>query len=323
MKNNEGTQVIKTRAVKGNAFAFSGHETFVFRYGWLKKAVDAISVKPDTFTSDDAMVVLGVGKNMVHSIRHWAIAARILEERPSTRGAQLSTTPLGKLLFGANGFDPYLEDINSLWILHWNLTTNERRGTTWCWAFNLLTAHEFTRESLETLFSEELQRRGAKVPSENSLGRDIDCFLRTYATPRDHKGSVLEDSLDCPLVELQLIEEDVAPGLFYFKRGDQNTLADEVFVYALLEFWQRIAPQRETLAFADIAYGFTSPGSSFKLDENSLVERLEGLERATQSSLLYAETAGLKQVYKRKTVEPLAFLEKYYERVETGVLREA
>jgi len=311
------------RTSKELSVAFSGHETFVFRYGWLKKAVDAVTERTDAFSSDDAMVDLGVGKNMVRSIRHWALATRILEESTGTRGAHLSCTALGKVLFGSQGLDPYLEDINSLWLLHWNLVSNERRSTSWSWAFNLLSDNEFTRESLTSLITDELQRRGAKLPSSNSLGRDIDCFIRTYAVPRDKKTLVLEDSLDCPLVELQLVEEDVAPGLFYFRRGEQNTLANELFVYALLDFWDRTAPNRETLAFADIAYGFGSPGSSFKLDENSIAERLDSLERTTEGSLQYADTAGLKQVYRRGALEPLRFLNSYFERVETSVLRGA
>jgi len=321
MKPSKETQ--PTRVASENALAFSGHETFVFRYGWLKKAIDAVADNPETFVSEDAMSVLGVGKNMVRSIRYWALATRVLEEEPKTRGAKLKPTALGQLLLGQSGLDPYLEDVNSLWALHWNLSTNERRCTTWCWAFNLPAGNEFTRESLEILFGEELLRRESKVPSENSLGRDIDCFLRTYATPRDHRDSVLEDSLDCPLVELQLLEEDEAPGLFYFRRGEQNTLSDEVFVYALLDFWQRVAPNRETLAFADIAYGFASLGSSFKFDENSLVERLERLERTTAGSLLYTETAGLKQVYRQRPLNPLTIFEQHYEHAENTVLRGA
>ena len=111
------------------------------------------------------------------------------------------------MLFGPGGVDPYLEDVNSLWLLHWNLATNERRSSTWCWGFNLLTSSEFTRDSLASLISDELQRRGAEIPSDNSLRPDIDCFIRTYVAPRDYRLIVLEDSLDCPLVELQLIEE--------------------------------------------------------------------------------------------------------------------
>lgn len=307
------------RATKNSSLAFSGHETFVFRYGWLKKAVDAICERADALSSDEAMVTLGVGKNMVRSVRHWALATQVLDETPSTRGSDLSCSSLGGMLLGPQGFDPYLEDINSLWLLHWKLVTSERRSTTWLWAFNLLTENEFTRDSLASLIRGELQRRGAKPPSDNSLERDIDCFIRTYAAPRDKKASVLEDTLDCPLVELQLIEEDVAPGLFYFKRGEQKTLADEIFLYALLDFWDRTASHRETLAFAEIAYGFGSPGSVFKLDENTIAERLERLERISKGSLSYAETAGLQQVYRHRSVDRFAALKSLYGRIEISV----
>jgi hypothetical protein len=67
-------------------FSFSGHETFVFRYTWLKKAVDAVSFDPRIFGQDDAIVTLGVGKNMVRSIRHWGLATGTLEEEPKSRG---------------------------------------------------------------------------------------------------------------------------------------------------------------------------------------------------------------------------------------------
>src|ERR1035437_1834804 len=86
-------------ATKGNVralptFSFSGHETFVFRYGWLKKAYDAVRENPQSFGDDQAIVTLGVGKNMVRSIRHWALATGVLAEEPKTRGMQLCTTPL-------------------------------------------------------------------------------------------------------------------------------------------------------------------------------------------------------------------------------------
>lgn len=305
---------------RGRPLSFSGHETFVFRYGWLKKAVDATEENPEIFASDQAMVVLGVGKNMVRSIRHWALATRVIEEEPRTRGAKVRVTELGKFLLGARGNDPYLEDINSLWILHWNLATNEERSTTWTWTFGLLPSNEFTRDSLAALVRDELQRRDLKGPSENSLRRDIDCFIRTYVVDKTAKGIVLEDSLDCPLVELDLVEEEATSGLFRIRRGPQNTLADEVFVWALIEFWTRAAQDRETLAFSRIAYEFASPGSVFKLDENSLVERLDRLEQLTNGKLAYGETAGLKQLYRRSRVRSFDFLESYYRASQAPVL---
>ncbi|MEK7994347.1 MAG: DUF4007 family protein [Planctomycetota bacterium] len=301
--------------------SFSGHETFVFRYGWLKKAVDAVRENPSIFTSEDAMVVLGVGKNMVRSIRHWGLAAGVLDEEPRTRGARLKPAELGEFLFGERGQDPYLEEPNSLWLLHWKLASSERRSTAWCWAFNLFGSNEFTRDSLTALIQDELRRRNLKPPSDHSLRRDVDCLVRCYTAPKGLRGAVLEDTLDCPLVELHLLYED-ASGVFAFRRGFQTTLGDEAFVYALVDFWNRVAPGRESLAFSQIAYACGSPGNAFKLDENSLIERLERLQQVTQGRLEYTETAGLKQVYRHGDVPVLDFLARYYEhsdpRVEIG-----
>src|SRR5438552_2795838 len=90
--------------------SFSGHETFVLRYGWLKKGFDAAVKNPSVFTAEDAVVDLGVGKNMVRAIRHWGLACGVLREEPKTRGLRLTPTDFGNFLFGNSGQDPYLED---------------------------------------------------------------------------------------------------------------------------------------------------------------------------------------------------------------------
>src|SRR5271156_3198386 len=98
---------------------FSGHETFPFRYPWLKKGFDAVREHGNAFLRDDAITTLGVGKNMVRSIRHWCLAAGVLEEDRSA--GILRMTSLGKLLFADRGLDPFLEDPATLWILHWQI----------------------------------------------------------------------------------------------------------------------------------------------------------------------------------------------------------
>jgi hypothetical protein len=304
-----------SRLVQNSApsVSFSGHETFVFRYPWMKKAVDAVLEEPAIFASNSAMMRLGIGKNMVRSMRHWGLASRVLQEVPRTRGTQLAVGPLGQFLFGSDGRDPYLEDVNSLWLLHWNLATNEARCTTCCWIFNLFPSNEFTRDSLTVFAQLEAHKRQIKIASENSLRRDIDCFLRTYTASRGLKGAVAEDSLDCPLVELGFLLDDRAWGTFHFRRGVQPSLSDEVFTACLLEFWERAAPDRDSLAFNEVAYGFGSPGLVFKLNEDSLSDRLERVESVTQGRLCYAETAGLKQLYRRSAVNPFELLERHYE----------
>lgn len=291
--------------------SFSGHETFTLRHGWLKKALDAVRTNPHAFMKDSAMVDLGVGKNMVRSIRHWSLAADVVREMPGTRGTELAATDFGTLIFGPQGADPFLEDLNTLWLIHWKLATNERRSTGWCWMFNLVHTDEFTRDSLFDLFTAELKRRNISSPSASSLQRDIDCALRTYVGTRT-RAELLEDSLECPLVELQLITAASDGILYRFSRGPKPSLSDQVFLSCLLEFWDTNRSP-DSLAFSEIAFATGSPGSVFKLDENSIAVRLEQLETVTNGALIYDETAGLKQVYRRKKIDKEVALDRHYQ----------
>ena len=69
-------------------YRFSGHQTFAFRYGWLEKGVKGVAASPGIFAAEDAIVQLGVGKNMVESIRHWCLATQMLEEKPDPADKQ-------------------------------------------------------------------------------------------------------------------------------------------------------------------------------------------------------------------------------------------
>jgi len=75
-----------------------------------------------------------------------------------------------------------------------------------------------------------------------------------------------------------------------------------------------------TLAFSEIAYRKGSPGTVFRLDENSLADRLERLDTLTNGELVYTETAGLRQVYRHADLNPKEILEEHYAKV--GEFRE-
>lgn len=107
---------------------FSGHETFPLRYGWLQKAYKAV-VESDSakdaariFRNPESIARFGVGRNMVSSIRYWAIAVGILADNRD----EIKVSWLGDLLFGTHGVDPYLEQDSSLWLLHWHLASRTR-----------------------------------------------------------------------------------------------------------------------------------------------------------------------------------------------------
>jgi hypothetical protein len=182
--------------------SFSGHETFPFRYPWLKKGFDAVhDGDRGVFLRDDAITTLGVGKNMVRAIRHWCLTAGVLEENRDEPGT-VRPTSLGILLLADDGLDPYLEDPATLWLLHWQIASCQARATTWFWTFSYYNEPEFTRESLFSALFNWAQTLGGKKVASSSVKRDVEVFLRTYVRPRQARGNGTEDTIDCPLVEL-------------------------------------------------------------------------------------------------------------------------
>jgi hypothetical protein len=292
-------------------FSFSGHETFSLRHGWLKKGVDGISKESSFFSPEEGMINLGVGKNMVQSIRYWCLATQIIQEDPEKRG-KLVPSDLGKNIFLEGNLDPYLEDSATIWLLHWYLATNVNHATTWFWMFNHCNYSEFTKEKIAFEIQFWLERQGyKKTVSENTLKRDIDCFLRTYVVSRQTKGSVSEDSLDCPLTDLRLITELDDGKTYQFERGSKDSLPDEIFVYALEKFW-RMKERPENIALSKMLSEVGSPARIFKLDENSVVHRLEKIEAISDGAIVYDETAGLKQIYRRREIDLTNLLENCY-----------
>jgi hypothetical protein len=86
-----------------------------------------------------------------------------------------------------------------------------------------------------------------------------------------------------------------------------------VFAFALNEFWGRHAPTASTLSVEAISYEPGSPGRVFKLDENSVVERLAAMEQVTRERLVWSDSAGVRQVLRVKPItNPLSLLASAY-----------
>ena len=295
--------------------SFSGHETFPVRYAWLKKAVDAVDGDGCAFQADDAMVRFGVGKNMVSSIRHWGVVTGMLaeaEERCGGRVRQLQATDLGRSLFRDEGWDPFLEDPGSLWLLHWQIASEPLKATTWWWVFNQFPGTVFTRgEILEALQALGSQQGWTRV-TEATLKRDIDVFLRTYA-PQGRQHGVLEDTLDCPLAELGVVRASSGAQSYALVRSDHESLPDEIFAWALAEHLARRPSQTQSVTLEELSFGNGAPGRVFCLDEPGLLGRLDRIEALTEGGVVFDETAGLKQVYVHRAPDPATLLHRYYD----------
>jgi hypothetical protein len=304
-------------ANKRRKYKFSGHQTFAFRYGWLEKGVRGMLDKHDLFFRDDAPVHLGVGKNMVESIRHWCNVTQLIEEDPEHKkagGTALRVSTIGQRLLAEDGWDPYLEDDASLWLVHWLLVSNPVIGTTWQIAFSLFQRPDFTKRELMDHVAAFAEKHSVVV-NESSISRDVDCFIRTYTAGRaTAKQAVAEESFDCPLQELGLLQSSPDSELYRFSVGAKPSLPSHVFGHALSGYFDAVRAGRNTLSVQECLYGPGSPGQAFKLDENTLVAHVEELEKITRGKVALDETAGLAQIYRRGEMDSLKLLESYYRR---------
>lgn len=286
---------------------FSGHETFPLRYGWLKKAYDRVAEtqhEDDNRSAcwdDDAIARFGVGKNMVGSMRYWAKATGIIDEPQKTNAVR--TTRLGDMLFGPQGFDPYMEHPATLWLIHWQLAARSEK-TTWFWAFSHYPAITFERDSLIKKLERLAKERNWSRVATTTIRNDVACYIRTYVARQPSGKAGHDDALESPLTELGLIKAVGKKDGFRFVRGPKSTLGDGVFIYALLDFWSQYTGA-STLSFEAIAHAPGSPGRVFAFDENDVADRLAVLDNVSGGALRWSETAGLKQVVRTvETYEP-------------------
>jgi hypothetical protein len=106
--------------------------------------------------------------------------------------------------------------------------------------------------------------------------------------------NVLEESLGCPLQELGLIQilpDGGKDEILQFDRGPKHGLTGQVFGYALLDFWERFAPESKTLSLKSICFEQMSPGMVFKLDENSILGYLDEVEGLSSGVVTFVDTA--------------------------------
>jgi hypothetical protein len=143
---------------------FSGHQTFSFRYGWLEKGFRFIKAEHN-FKDADAIVILGVGKNMVESIKYWCELSGIVTEG--------KITEFGRSILDENsGWDPFLEDNASLWLIHWKLMTNPRFFTAGMALFSFLHKPEFCKRDVAEAALSCMQHE-KRPPSDSIILRDI------------------------------------------------------------------------------------------------------------------------------------------------------
>ena len=289
--------------------SFGRHESFPLRFGWITKGLEALTNDPNVFTSEDATVTLGVGKNMVAAMRYWLLAARMVKR--TTRNG-LARTAIGAVIFSnGKGGDRYLEDDCTIWLLHWLLATNPTEATAIYWFYNHFHKPEFSSEEASSALR-EFVRQYATAKAAATLSRDANLVLRMYAQSSAGTRLLAEDALDSPLAALLLLER-LDRQTWQAMPQDREGLPLTAFAYAVADVFAHAGVDQqpvEQLMYSDREH--CAPGAVFRLTENGLTDKLEALCTAYPESLQLNRTAGIYQLYKLGSFDPKSILEEHY-----------
>lgn len=285
---------------------FSGHESFACRQFWLKKGVDYLSRSEDArLSAADAVVRLGVGKNMVTSLQYWLKAFGLVDETGAV-------SPFAHKLLADDGLDPYLEDIGSLWLLHSCLVTTGR-ATTYRLVFNEFRKEriEFTRQQLQDFLSRKCLEWDVNVVAA-TLQRDVDTFVKTYLRPKG-RGKQVEDDFTSLLIDLQLVTETEmarAQGgaLLKIESSRRASLPAHIVLFSILS-----ANHDRSIPFTHLLNAADNPGAVFALSAEGLYAKLmELVER--YPSITFTDDAGVRELQFREPLDRWQVLEDYYRR---------
>ena len=285
----------KTRGMK---YTFSGHESFPCKSLWLKKGYDFV-VAGNNFNTPNAVINLGVGKNMVASIRFWLRAFGITEnDKP---------TELADYLFNdKNGKDRFLEDIATLWLLHFNLVFSEE-ATLYKMFFCGVQKERtnFEREQVQTYVKLRMVEAGKMtLYNANTVKKDIGVLLQNYCLPRKPQSNEDFSSL---LIDLDLIRQSSERKGYYFNVDGKRKVTKEIFLYGLLKL--KAQESDNTIAFETIQ---ENVGLVFCMQDFETIEMLKQLSSEYSQYFTYSDVAGIKQVQFTQGLDVKQVLDNYY-----------
>jgi hypothetical protein len=282
-------------------YTFSGHDSFQCRQLWLKKGYDYVQ-KGKSFNDEDALVQLGVGKNMVSSIRFWLKAFNIIDNKDFT-------TEFGKRLFDdKNGYDPFLEDEASLWLLHYQLVKNGF-ASIYSIIFNV-----FRKEKLffdKETFLKYVKRISETNPdlnfNENTVTKDFTVFVNLYKSHPESKD--VEDSFSGVLSEIELLKT-TGKGKdeqFFIENSERDNLDKAVVLFAILDN----PNYGNSISLNSLEFDINSPGSIFALNRSGLMSKITDIIDIFED-ITFTDQAGIRELQFKNKAEAYTILDIYY-----------
>ncbi len=286
-------------------YTFSGHETFQCRHLWLKKGYDFV-VAGKSFNSEDAGVELGVGKNMVSSIRFWMRAFNIIDNNDKP-------TAFANRLLMEGGWDPYLEDEATLWLLHYHLI-KKGLASTYHLIFNEFRREkiEFTKENFVSFVKRKAEGIGFQA-NDKTLREDFGVMVKMYIRS-DSQSKDIEDTFSGLLTELDLVEnykrkdiDNKVVEYYEIVNNEREELPAEVLLYSILDFGQFDS----SISLLTIEQEPNSGGMVFAINRTGIVNKIETMI-GKYKNITFNDHAGVKELQFKEKYEPFKILEDYY-----------
>ena len=294
---------------------FSGHETFAIREGWLHKGLKLLIEAPDKLMHEFSADWLGVGKNMSRSIRHWLDVTGLAERvKGNGRQSPLVETELGQLIYER---DPYFVDIGTWWALHVNLVNAGDQVFTWSWFFNTFSHSRFERSMCINRLTRDVEKSRPRLPSENTIQRDVACLLQSYARDIPTENKDPEDALECPFVELGLLSYFRTSGYYQVHQGKKE-IPTHLLGYALSMAFEEARTGQDTF---DISVRMAAtqeggPGRAFVLtSESILLLALHAEETDPNKDIQVVGLAGDRRIRIRR-MQPIDWLRNHYHMIQ-------
>jgi len=265
---------------------FGGHQSFHLRDQWLYKGIYWTNQSSQILlnnqrNTEKAMQELGVGKNMVDSIRYWLKATRLVET--SKTGYVLTATAVEILKK-----DPYFELDGTLFLIHYLLATNKEEATTWYWFFNHFSADEFEKESLENAFSAYIQIKIDRKIKDTTLDKDLSCLLRMYQSINWTGRKNPETENPSPFTKYGWIEKKGEK--FIRNKLNVNDFNIHIFSHILYIFWKEHLGQPESVKLEDLSLKENSLGRVFHFSMEDMNDLVEACSK--NNYLNYSRTGG-------------------------------
>jgi hypothetical protein len=288
-----GTDTIK--------YTFSGHDSFQCRQLWLKKGYDYIKSQK-SFNDEDSVVKLGVGKNMVSAIRYWMKAFNIIDNKDNV-------TEFGTALFSENGWDPFLEDDASLWLLHYQLVKTNL-ASTYSIIFNDFRKEKifFTKETFVNYLKRRKEAEEGLNFNEKTVADDFDVFLKMYQG-NDSSNKDVEDGFSGILSEIDLLKT-VGKGKeaqYQIENNERDNLPEAVLLFSILDN----PTYGNSISLNSLENEPNSPGSIFALSRSGLTSKLSEIANDNKQ-ITFTDHAGIKEMQFKNKPNAHLILDKYY-----------